>query len=52
MLSKVHPTDDHILNLLVNSEELIGDYVNSYPGKNNVDLSLNWLDDWFKIRAK
>jgi len=51
MRTKVHPTDDSILNLLSNIEGVIGDYVNNYPGKNRADQNPRWLEDWFVARS-
>ncbi|HKJ49384.1 MAG TPA: AAA family ATPase, partial [Christiangramia sp.] len=51
MATKTHRTDDHILNILTNTDGLLSEFVNAYPGKYAIDNDADWLDDWFKSRT-
>lgn len=51
MSFQVHPTDDHVLNLLANIKGLIGDYVRAFPGEHRTDIAPRWIEDWFSSRS-
>ena len=49
---QVYPTDDPLLNILVNIDGVVGDYINKFPGVNRLEESPKWLEDWFLARSK
>lgn len=51
MTRNLHATNDHVLNLLVNTTDLLSAYVNAYPGKGDGGSSTQWIDTWFVDRA-
>jgi len=51
MRNKTHPTDDHVLNLLINADGVVGNYVAVFPGKDRTAESPKWLENWFSKRA-
>ncbi|MBN8655122.1 MAG: AAA family ATPase [Anaerolineae bacterium] len=50
-MKSLHATNDHVLNLLVNTTELLSAYVNAYPGKGESSPSTQWIERWFIDRA-
>lgn len=50
-MRNLHATNDHVLNLLVNTTDLLSAYVTAYPGKGESSPSTQWIERWFVDRA-
>lgn len=44
-------SDEKLLNVLAGFDNLFGEYIRGFPGKDS-DSSSRWLDDWFRQRSQ